>query len=262
VLPKIVVVGGGNMGSALVSGLVASGWGPADLAVAESDPLRRDALGDLLPGVAVHDSPVAAQGAVLAVKPQDAESACVSLGDTGISRVLSLMAGVRIERLESWLVDGVAVVRSMPNTPSLLRQGAAAISPGTRAGEREMCWAEEILGAVGSTVRVPEDMIDAVTGVSGSGPAYLFYVAEALIRAGTEQGLPEEVSRTLVLKTFRGSAAMLEESGERPEVLRARVTSPGGTTEAALGVLHEAGFAEVLGRAVAAAAERSRQLGR
>ncbi|MGH9028185.1 MAG: pyrroline-5-carboxylate reductase [Acidimicrobiales bacterium] len=257
---KVVVVGGGNMGAALARGLVSSGWDPGSLAVAEPDSARRASLIELLPGVQIHESPVAADGAVVAVKPGDAEPACRAVAAAHISRVLSVMAGVRIASLESW-VGATVVVRAMPNTPALLGAGAAAISGGTRAEEADLSWAEEILGSVGTTVRVPEASLDAVTGLSGSGPAYLFYVAEALIEAGSALGLPEEVSRSLVLQTFRGSALMLAEAGEAPEVLRARVTSPGGTTEAGIGVLAEAGVAPAFERAVTAAARRSAELG-
>ncbi len=258
---ELLVVGGGNMGTALVRGLVASGWDPSSVTVAETDPRRREILAHSIGDVAVHEEPVSAKGAVLAVKPPQAESACEAVGRVGMKRVLSIMAGVRIERLESWLPTSTAVVRAMPNTPALVGAGASALAAGSAAGEAELLWAERILGAVGEVVRVAEGALDAVTGLSGSGPAYLFYVAEALIESGVGLGLSESVSRLLVLQTFAGAAKMMFEGGEEPAVLRERVTSPGGTTEAALNVLAARGVAGAMIEAVRAAAERSRELG-
>jgi len=260
VVAELLVVGGGNMGTALLRGLISSGWVPESLAVSDSDASTRDRLCEALPGLDVRESPVAAKGAVLAVKPADAESACRALSSSPIPRVLSVMAGVRTTLLEAWMPDKV-VVRAMPNTPALLGEGASALSAGSRSQESDLRWAEEILGAVGIVVRVPDASLDAVTGLSGSGPAYLFYLAEGLIEAGVRQGLTSEVSTALVLQTFVGSARMLTESGEPPEILRARVTSPGGTTEAGISVLEGHGFTETLADAVAAASSRSRELG-
>lgn len=258
---ELLVVGGGNMGTALVRGLIASGRDASSVAIAETDPSRRSTLANSLRDVSVYAEPVSAQGAVLAVKPAQAESVCAAVAQVGVHRVLSVMAGVRLEQLEEWLASGTAVLRAMPNTPALVGAGASALAAGAAAGEVEVSWAEAILGAVGTVVRVPESALDAVTGLSGSGPAYLFYAAEALIESGKRLGLPEEVSRSLVLQTFSGSARMLVESGEEPAVLRARVTSPGGTTEAALRVLAAREVADALIEAVEAAARRSRELG-
>ena len=149
----------------------------------------------------------------------------------------------------------------MPNTPALVGAGAAAIAAGTHAGEDELAWAEDILGSVGVVVRVGEPLLDAVTGLSGSGPAYLFLVAEALIEAGVLAGLPRDVSRTLATQTLLGSARLLAESGDPPEALRAAVTSPGGTTAAGLRALESAGVRAAILDAVLAATARSRELG-
>jgi pyrroline-5-carboxylate reductase len=175
--------------------------------------------------------------------------------------VLSIAAGVPLARLEEWLGSGVPVVRAMPNTPALVGCGAAAIAAGSAAGETDLAWATEILSAVGSVERVDERLLDAVTGLSGSGPAYLFLVAEALIDAGVHAGLTRPVSRALVVQTMLGSARLLAESGEEPEALRAAVTSPGGTTAAGLRALEARAVRSALLEAVAAATERSRQLG-
>jgi pyrroline-5-carboxylate reductase len=260
--PKLLVVGGGKMGSALLTGLIAAGWAPAaDLAVSDPDPVQRQRLSDAHPGLAVMDAPVAADGALLAVKPDLAEPVLRTLGAVGIGRVLSIVAGLSTARLEAALGPGV-VVRSMPNTPSLVGCGVAAISGGSAATAADLDWAEGILGSVGTVVRLPERHLDAVTGVSGSGPAYVYLVAEAMIEGGVAAGLTRDVSRRLVVDTMLGSARMMAETGADPGELRAAVTSPGGTTAAALRTLEFKAVRSAFIEAVAAATERSRQLGR
>jgi pyrroline-5-carboxylate reductase len=170
------------------------------------------------------------------------------------------MAGVRLARLESWLGPEPAVVRAMPNTPALVGAGVSAVAGGSRAAEGDVAWAEEILGAVGRVVRLDEASLDAATGLSGSGPAYVFLVAEALIAAGVSAGLTAEVSRTLTIETIVGAGRLLVETGEEPEALRAQVTSPGGTTEAGLAALEANGVRKAFEEAVAAATERSRAM--
>jgi pyrroline-5-carboxylate reductase len=258
---SIVVVGGGRMGTALVGGLLAAGWEPDGISVAEVDGSRREALGHTLSGVRVLAQPAASDAAVLAVKPADGESACGALAATGATRVVSIMAGVRTASLEGWLGPGVAVVRAMPNTPALIRAGVSALAPGASAGEDDVVFAESILGAVGTVVRVAESALDAVTGLSGSGPAYVFLVAEALIDAGVLAGLPRPVSRALALETLAGSSRMLLEAEEEPADLRAQVTSPGGTTAAGLHALERAAVRAAILDAVSAATARSAELG-
>ncbi len=258
--PRLVVVGGGRMGTALVGGLVAAGWDPGSVTVVEADGGRRSSLAEILGGVPVVPAPVAADGAVVAVKPGDAEVACRSLAAAGASRVLSIMAGVRLANLEDWLGPSAAVVRAMPNTPALVGAGVSALAGGTRARASDVTWAEEILAAVGSVVRLPETSLDAATGLSGSGPAYIFLVAEALIDAGVGVGLAREVSRRLALGTIAGAARLLVETGEEPETLRAQVTSPGGTTEAGVARLEANGLRRAFEEAVNAATERSRAM--
>jgi pyrroline-5-carboxylate reductase len=260
---RLAVFGGGNMGAALVGGLVASGWAAAgELTVIEPLAERRQTLVHDLPGVvvtdAMHDG---VDGVVLAVKPGDVPTAARTAAALGATRVLSIAAGVTTATIEAALGTEAAVVRAMPNTPALVRAGVAAISPGRRAGEADLDWAAGILGAVGTVVRVPESSLDAVTGLSGSGPAYVFLVAEALIDAGVAVGLSREDSGTLTTQLLVGSAALLAATGDRPEVLRARVTSPGGTTAAGVQVLEGAGLRATFAEAVSAATERSRVLG-
>ena len=255
------VIGGGKMGEALVGGLLRAGRVGADLLVVEKDPARVEALHAALPEVAVADRPVPSEGTLLAVKPGDVPSVCRAVAETGTERVLSIAAGVTIATLEANLVPGTPVVRAMPNTPAVVGVGAAAIAAGTTAGEVDLRWAEELLGAVGTVVRVPESLLDAVTGLSGSGPAYVFLVAEALIAAGVAAGLPSEISDALAVQTLLGAATLLAQSPEGPEALRAAVTSPNGTTAAGLAVLDDLGVREAFAAAVLAATARSRELG-
>jgi pyrroline-5-carboxylate reductase len=259
---KLQLVGGGRMGEALVAGLLASGWAaPSDLGVVEKLASRRDALRSRFGGVSILEEPEKAEGAVIAVKPDDVDTACTAVASAGCRRVLSIAAGVPLRRLESALGPDVAVVRAMPNTPALVGAGAAAIASGSGADAEDLAWAESILSAVGSVVRVPEKLLDAVTGLSGSGPAYVFLVAEALIDAGVLAGLTRDVSAALTAQTLLGAARLLSESGDGPEALRAAVTSPGGTTAAGLRALESAGVRAAFLDAVMAATERSKELG-
>jgi pyrroline-5-carboxylate reductase len=262
-MPRLQVIGGGKMGEALLAGLVAGGWAPAgELRVVERLAPRAAELRQRFPAMDVADEPTAARGHVLAVKPGDVEGACGALAAAGEpAPVLSIAAGVTIARLEAALAPGTPVVRAMPNTPALVGAGAAAVAAGTNAGEAELAWAEQVLGAVGLVERVDESLLDAVTGLSGSGPAYVFLVAEALVEAGVLAGLPRPVSSALATQTLLGAARLLDESPEGPEALRAAVTSPGGTTAAGLRALESAGVRAAFLDAVMAATERSRELG-
>lgn len=260
-MTKLLVIGGGKMGEALVGGLLAAGWAPAsELAVVELDAERRRELAERFDGLVVLDAPVAADGALVAVKPQHVADACTPLGDLGVGRVLSIAAGVRLATIEAALPSGTAVVRAMPNTPSLVGAGAAAIAGGAAAGPDDLAWAREILEAVGTVVTVGEASLDAVTGLSGSGPAYVFLVAEALIDAGVLAGLPRDVATDLTVQTLRGASELLA-AGTPPAELRAAVTSPGGTTAAGLHVLESASVRAAFTDAVQAAAARARELG-
>ncbi len=262
VTARLLLVGGGRMGEALLGGLIAAGWAkPHELAVVEVVAERREVLRAQFAGVTVLDAVGPADAAVVAVKPNDVPAACEALAAAHVMRVLSIAAGVPTVRLEAGLAPGAAVVRAMPNTPALVGAGAAAIAGGSAASDADLAWAESILSAVGTVVRVDESLLDAVTGVSGSGPAYVFRFAEALIEAGVRAGLPREVSVALTEQTLTGSARLLASSDDPPEALRAAVTSPGGTTAAALAVLDEAGWFDAVVDAVAAATARSRELG-
>lgn len=265
-MARLALLGGGRMGEALIGGLVSSGWPANDLAVAEVVADRRAELEQRFPGLTAVESPAAAvAGAdvvVVAVKPNDVDAALQAAAPAldASALVVSIAAGVRIARLEA-LAPGNPVVRAMPNTPALVGQGAAAIAPGANATDAHLATAERILGAVGIVVRLPEAMLDAVTGLSGSGPAYLFYLAEAMAEAGRADGLDGDVADRLVVQTLLGAATLLAESGDRPEDLRAAVTSKGGTTEAAIRTLDERDVRAAVVAAIASATKRSRELG-
>jgi len=254
------------MGEALLGGLLDADWPAETLAVAEVDADRRRHLEQAYPGVRAVPSPAwavaEADAVVVAVKPADVvvslESARSSLPPDAL--VLSIAAGVTIAAIEA-AVPEHPVVRAMPNTAALVREGAAGIAAGTRAGAPQLDLAARILGSVGMVVTVTEAQLDAVTGVSGSGPAYVFLLAEALIDAGVAVGLPRADAHRLVVQTVLGAARLLAQDDASPETLRAAVTSPGGTTAAALLELERAGVRAAFIDAVVAATERSRELG-
>ena len=258
----IQFIGGGNMGAAIVAGLVRAGWQPGSIVVVETSEERRSALGALLPGVTVVDAPRACTSGVVAVKPGGALDACRALAGCGATRVLSIAAGIGVEALQEAVGASCAVVRAMPNTPALVGEAVSAITGSARCAEGDLDWAESVLGAVGTVVRVPERLMDAVTAVSGSGPAYVFLLAEALVAAGTEQGLDPRDADELVRQLLVGAARLLRDSADGPDVLRARVTSPNGVTERAIAAFEAAGFRDAVRSAVAAAVQRSEELGR
>ena len=259
---RLQIVGGGKMGEALLGGLLDTQWAtPEAIAVVEAVSARRDDLAGRFPGVTVRDTVLDQVDAIVAVKPDVVDAVCRALGVAGVRRVLSIAAGVPLARLERSLAAGAAVVRAMPNTPALVGCGAAAIAVGAHAGPGDRAWAESILSSVGTVETVDESLLDAVTGLSGSGPAYVFLLAEALIDAGVTVGLPHDVSVRLTRQTLLGAATLLVSSADPPEVLRRNVTSPGGTTAAGLAVFDAGDFRGLVARVVQAATERSRELG-
>ncbi len=259
---ELVVVGGGNMGAALLMGMLSSGeFDPADVAIVEPLADRRAILTAQFPGVLVSDVIPACDGAVLAVKPPDIPEVARGAAAAGARRVLSIAAGVTTATIAAAAGPSTAVVRAMPNTPALVGKGVSAITAGPGADDDDVEWAERILGSVGMTVRAPESQFDAVTGLTGSGPAYVFFVAEALIEAGAAVGLDPALVESMVAQLLVGSAALLAAQGD-PASLRAMVTSPGGTTAAGIAVLEDQGVRSAFVEAVHAAAERSRELGR
>jgi len=257
---ELAVVGGGNMGAALVGGLLAAeGIGAQSVVICEALEVRRDQLAEMFPGVAITEDVPHCSAAVLAVKPGDIPEAARTAVLAGARRILSIAAGVPTASIERVVERDVAVVRAMPNTPALVGEGASAIAGGAAATDDDLAWAERILGAVGMVVRVTEDELDAVTALSGSGPAYIFLVAESLIAAGVRAGLSEELATALTTQLLIGSAALLADRGDAA-ALRIMVTSPGGTTAAGLRVLDERDLRGAFADAVEAAATRSREL--
>jgi pyrroline-5-carboxylate reductase len=263
----IAFIGGGNMARALIGGLVGRGHAAGRLQVAEPVPELRQALAADF-GVGIHETATAAAGLadiwVLAVKPQVMRAVCESLAPLAQERhplVLSIAAGITTAQLDRWLGGGQAVVRAMPNTPALLGVGATGLYANERVDDAGRAAAEALMQACGLACWIPgEDLMDAVTAVSGSGPAYVFLLAEAMQEAARAQGLAADTARLLVLQTLLGAARMLTETGEEAATLRQRVTSPGGTTQAALETFEAGGFRQLVDAAIAAATRRGREL--
>jgi pyrroline-5-carboxylate reductase len=264
-MTRLAILGGGFMGGALAEGLVEAGWSRSELIVAEKIEDRRAELEARL-RIETSDDAVkaatAADSVLFAVKPQDIESVLESVRSAfdPPKLAISICAGVRTSAFERILGD-TPVVRAMPNTPAAIRQSATAIAPGRFAGDGDVRIATEVLRAVGRVVVVDEEQIDAVTAVSGSGPAYVFYLAEAWIRAAQTEGLSADQARELVYQTLAGSVALLQHDSAPPSELRVRVTSPGGTTQAAIEHLEQSGWANLLEQAIACAKKRSLELG-
>ena len=240
---RLAILGAGVMGETLLSGLLRSGWTADQIVATDRRPERHTELVERY-GVAMaeNDEAVAeADTVILVVKPQDMATLLDEIRDSlkPDTLVVSLAAGVDTASIEARLPDGVAVVRVMPNTPAQVDEGMAAISAGAHSDETHLDRVTEILSATGRVVTVPERYQDAVTAISGSGPAYLFFVVEAMIEAGVHLGLPRDIATQLVVQTMLGSAKLLRETGEHPTVLRERVTSPGGTTAAAVRQLED-----------------------
>jgi pyrroline-5-carboxylate reductase len=264
---SIAFIGGGNMARSLIAGLVARGRAAGCLHVAEPVPQLRAALAADF-GVSVHETAaeaVATTGTwVLAVKPQVLRDVCETLAAPAQATrplVVSIAAGITASQIERWLGGGQSVVRTMPNTPAMLGAGATGMFANDRVAPAQRQAAETLMQSVGLTAWIPDEaLMDAVTAVSGSGPAYVFLLAEAMQAAGEAQGLAPGAARTLVQQTLLGAARMLSESGEPAAVLRQRVTSPGGTTQAAVETLQAGGFQELVDAAIAAATRRGRQL--
>ena len=259
---KLSIVGGGKMGEALLSGLLAAEWAPADeISVVEPDDSRRDELQKKYKETPFSGNLVPSDNYLLAVKPQLVPNICQELSNSDPLRVISIAAGVTIASIESQLTSQTAVLRVMPNTPSMVREGMSAIAPGSFATSEDLDWASSILSAVGEVVIVDESTLDAVTGLSGSGPAYLFFLAEAMTQAGINNGLDPTVADILTRQTLLGASTLLAKSGTSPEELRASVTSPNGTTAAAISELQSNDFLSLIHKAISAATDRSKELG-
>ncbi|MGH8874916.1 MAG: pyrroline-5-carboxylate reductase [Acidimicrobiia bacterium] len=263
--PSVAILGVGAMGEALARGLLAAGWGPDDISLAARRETRAQEVEGRV-GCPCHLDPAsAAEGrevVVVSVKPRDVPELLAQIAGkvTSAQVVLSVAAGVTTAAYEAVLGD-VPVVRAMPNTPALVGEGVTAIAPGLRADDQALAAARAVLEAVGTVTVLDETLLDAVTAVSGTGPAYVFLLAEALTEAAVREGLPRDVAEAFVHQTVKGAGHLLVETGLGPHELRAQVTSPGGTTAAAVHVLEERGFRALVEDAVRAAAQRSRELG-
>ena len=263
---ELGIIGAGNMAEAILRGALA-GNVLSHTAVVASDPdlARRQLLTGQMHVATTGDNlvPAACPRILLAVKPQVIFDVLARItGTVGKDAVvISIAAGVTAARIDSRLGGRGRIVRVMPNTPMLAAAGVSAVAAGPRATEEDLRWTERLFGAAGRSLVVDEPLLDAVTAVSGSGPAYFFYLVEAMIAAGVAEGLDESVARDLAVHTCAGAGKMLIETADAPEVLRARVTSPAGTTQRAIETLDAAGVKDKLIEAVRAAAARSRELG-
>ncbi len=261
-------VGAGNMATALARGVLgASLVEPARLCASDVNSGRRDAFREATAAVAVENNVELVRSCelvILAVKPQVADEVLTEIGpELRRSQILvSIVAGLSSSQVESLCTDPVPVVRVMPNTPALVGLGMSALAAGKHATDEHLTRVQDLFDAVGKTVVLNEDLFDALTAVSGSGPAYFFYLIESLAAAAVAEGLSADVAWTLARQTALGAATLADQSTEPVEELRRRVTSPGGTTEAALRVMSEAGFKNIVLRTVQAAARRSRELGK
>lgn len=264
---RVLVVGGGVMGGTLVTALLAAGWSARDVEVVETDPGRAEAL-RRAHGVATSASAAAAAPradiVLVAVKPDVVGEVLAQVGPAlrHGAPVISVAAGVPLAFYEERLPAGTPVVRVMPNTPAVIGKGAAAIAGGSSAAPAHLALAETILAPTGLVERVAEKHLDAVTAISGSGPAYAFYLVDAMAEAGVLLGLPRDLATRLAAATVEGAAALVTSTGDHPVVLRERVSSPGGTTVAAVAELDAHGVRAGVVAAAKAAAARSAELGR
>ena len=263
-MSRVAILGVGKLGEALLSGLLRAGRSPQDLVVTARRPERAQALTERY-GVEVignHSAAKVADVLLLTVKPQDMGALLTELTGTVPSDrlVVSMAAGITTATIEAALEAGTPVVRVMSNTPVLVDEAMSAISAGSHAGEAHLALTEELLRPVGQTIRVPEAQQDAVTALSGSGPAYFFYLVEAMTDAGILLGLPRQVAHDLIVQTALGAALMLRDSGEHPVKLREAVTSPAGTTISAIRVMEDHGVRAAMLAALEAARDRSQQL--
>jgi pyrroline-5-carboxylate reductase len=266
VMAKLAVLGAGKMGEALIAGLVASGWRkPEDIVATARSDERLEGLAASYSVTTTRSNADAVAEAgivVLAVKPQDMESLLADVSPhLGTNHtILSVVAAISTAFIEARLSGPVPVVRAMPNTPSIVHEGMAGIAAGRHATDDHLALAREVLTHVGRVVTVPESYLDAVTAISGSGPAYFALLAEAMIEAGILLGLSREISTDLVVQTMLGSAKLLRDEHMHPVELREMVTSPGGTTIRAIRVLEQSGVRAAFLNAIQAAMERSQEL--
>ncbi|WP_062130998.1 pyrroline-5-carboxylate reductase [Demequina aestuarii] len=263
--PRVAVIGGGVMGGTIITAIRVAGWPVEGITVAEKDRDRAGALEEahgIRTSQSIAEAVDGAEVIVIAVKPQDADAALAQIAPAYKpgALVVTVAAGLPTSFYERRLPEGAPVVRCMPNTPAIVARGATAIAAGSHASTQHLGITESMLRATGLVVTVAEDDLDAVTAVSGSGPAYFYAVVEALTEAGVAHGLDRTLATQLAAQTFVGAAQLLMESGDAPQTLRRRVSSPGGTTIAALNAMEHAGLQGVVSAGANAAAARSKEL--
>lgn len=267
---EIVIFGGGNMGQALIGGLLDSGWPPDRITVIDTDPSTGSLLEKKFPQCRIRaqagSAPASAQAVVLAVKPQVVRLVCEQICahyQSARPLIVSIAAGTMLRDIGAWLGDAFPLVRCMPNLPVLVRCGTTGLYAGPEVPEAQRALAQSILASVGFTVWLEkETLLDAVTAVSGSGPAYFFFLIEAILEAGQSLGLSADQARQLTVHTALGAARLVEQGDQDPHALRRAVTSKGGTTEAALEILEQAGVKEIFAAAIRSAAQKAELLSR
>lgn len=265
---RIAFLGAGNIAAALIRGIIeAELTKPEDIIISDVDKEKLRVTSHELRVIAAKDNREAVKEAdiiILAAKPKDIEGLLAEIKDSLESKklVISIVAGITTSYIEKMLKKEVPVIRVMPNTPVAVKAGASAFSMGKYVSQEQEKIAESIFGAVGKAVKVEESLMDVVTALSGSGPAYIFYIIASLIETAVSLGLDKQTATTLATQTVLGSAKLLQETGEEPAALKEKVTSKGGTTEAALVVLDEGKLKEILDKALKAAAKRSQELKR
>ena len=259
---RIIIIGAGRMCGAIVSGLIRSGTSPRSIVASDVSAERLKQIAQEYKIQTVSDNQKAAdQGdiIILAVKPQALADAIDKLRVSGHKLIISIAAGITLEYLEGKFPDN-PVIRAMPNNPALIGEGITALAYGAKVGKKEIQKANQIFKSVGDTVEVPENMMDAVTGLSGSGPAFLYLFVEGMVEAGESLGITRKMAEKLALQTVLGSAKTLKKSGKAAHELREMVTSPGGTTIEGLRILENRGFKAAISEAVAAAARRAKEI--
>jgi pyrroline-5-carboxylate reductase len=257
----LAIIGGGNMGCAVVQGLLRAGHAASDLVIVETSAERRAEITKLFAGIHIAADTPRCDDAIIAVKPADVATACARVVAAGAQRVISIAAGVRIAAIQSACGAHVRVIRAMPNTPAVVGLSATAMAVSHTCDDADRAWARTLLQSIGIVVEIDESMLDAFTGLIGSGPAYVFYVAESLQAAAVAEGFEEVTSAKLVAQLLVGAAALLEREPQHARELRQRVTSPNGTTAAGVAALNDRKTHDAFIAAVRAATQRSKELG-
>jgi pyrroline-5-carboxylate reductase len=265
-MQKIGVIGCGNMGEAILGGIISDKVVSAkDILVSDVDSAKLDSIKNKYKVDVTFNNSIVAKSSsmiIVAVKPQDMNSVLLGISECfeGKKFLVSIAAGVTIKKITSVIGGGVPVARAMPNMPALIRQGFSAVSFSKNTGKEDAEFAKKVFSCLGDVVEVKEKDLDTITAISGSGPAYFFYIVEMLIKTGTKLGMTKDIAKRAALKTALGSVELLNRSGEEPSLLRKKVTSKGGTTEAAFKVFKKRGLERIMQNGITAAKKRSKEL--